>query len=87
MTTPTQPTACIRVHNAGPLSGEVVVAGAKNSVLKLMAASLLADGVYEINNVPAIVDVGIMADLLRAIGLEVTVSEPGDRHDRQLVVI
>jgi hypothetical protein len=67
----------IRVHNAGPLSGEVVVPGAKNSVLKLMAASLLADGVYEINNVPSIVDVGIMAELLRAIGLEVTLSDPG----------
>jgi UDP-N-acetylglucosamine 1-carboxyvinyltransferase len=67
----------IRVHNAGPLSGEVVVPGAKNSVLKLMAASVLADGVYEINNVPSIVDVGIMAELLRAIGLQVSLGEPG----------
>ncbi|MEQ8438263.1 MAG: UDP-N-acetylglucosamine 1-carboxyvinyltransferase [Ilumatobacter fluminis] len=72
-----EPGCCIRVHNAGPLSGEVVVPGAKNSVLKLMAASILADGTYEITNVPAIVDVGIMADLLRAIGLEVTVGDPG----------
>lgn len=51
--------------------------GAKNSVLKLMAASLLADGTFEITNVPAIVDVAIMADLLRAIGVEVVLDEPG----------
>jgi UDP-N-acetylglucosamine 1-carboxyvinyltransferase len=73
-----RPDECrIRVHNAGPLSGEVVVPGAKNSVLKLMAASVLADGTYEITNVPDIVDVGIMADLLRAIGLEVVFHDPG----------
>ena len=58
---------CITVRHAGPLEGEIVVPGAKNSVLKLMAASLMADGVFEITNVPAIVDVGIMAELLTAI--------------------
>ena len=42
---------CINVRRAGPLEGEVVVPGAKNSVLKLMAASLMADGVFEITNV------------------------------------
>ena len=67
----------ITVRRVGPLSGEVVVPGAKNSVLKLMAASLLADGVYEITNVPAIVDVSIMADLLEAIGLSISLAEPG----------
>ena len=36
----------IVVAQSGPLSGEVVVPGAKNSVLKLMAATLLADGRY-----------------------------------------
>ncbi len=68
---------CINVRRAGPLSGVVVVPGAKNSVLKLMAASLLADGVHEITNVPTIVDVGIMADLLEAIGVRVTMPRPG----------
>jgi len=53
------------------------VPGAKNSVLKLMAASLLADGIFEITNVPAIVDVSIMADLLIAIGVEIRLDEPG----------
>lgn len=53
----------------GPLEGEVAVPGAKNSVLKLMAASLLADGEYVLTNVPAIADVGIMSELLAAIGV------------------
>jgi UDP-N-acetylglucosamine 1-carboxyvinyltransferase len=59
----------ILVRRAGPLSGEVTVPGAKNSVLKLMAATLLADGDYTLTNVPAIADVDIMSDLLAAIGV------------------
>ena len=58
---------------SGPLSGEVVVPGAKNSVLKLMAATLLADGQYLLTNVPVIEDVAIMADLLTAVGLQIEV--------------
>ena len=64
----------IVVAQSGPLSGEVQVPGAKNSVLKLMAACLLADGRYTLTNVPVIEDVAIMAELLRAIGLEITMS-------------
>ena len=40
--------------------------GAKNAVLKLMAATILADGTYELTNVPTIADVTIMAELLDA---------------------
>nr|WP_029088840.1 UDP-N-acetylglucosamine 1-carboxyvinyltransferase [Brevibacterium album] len=53
------------------LSGEVVVRGAKNSVLKLMAATLLAPGRSTIANVPAIADVRIMCELLRRLGCEI----------------
>ncbi len=77
MTSSTTDECRIRVRNVGPLAGEVVVPGAKNSVLKLMAACILADGTFEITNAPQIADVGIMADLLRSIGLEVTVADPG----------
>ena len=59
----------ILIRRAGPLHGEVAIPGAKNSVLKLMAAALLADGSFTLTNVPNIADVGIMADLLSAIGL------------------
>jgi UDP-N-acetylglucosamine 1-carboxyvinyltransferase len=71
----------IAVRGNGPLSGTVVVPGAKNSVLKLMAATLLCDGTFEITNVPAIVDVEIMSDLLVAIG--VTIERPAS--DRLLL--
>ena len=62
----------IVVANAGPLSGRVVVPGAKNSVLKLMAACLLADGTYTLTNVPRIVDVEIMSELLGTVGLRIS---------------
>ena len=50
------------------LSGDVTVRGAKNSVLKLMAATLLAPGRSVISNVPAIADVRIMCELLHRLG-------------------
>ena len=52
------------VRRSGPLSGTVTVGGAKNSVLKLMAATALAEGRYVLRNVPAIADVDCMGDLL-----------------------
>jgi len=61
-----------RIHGGARLVGEVRVGGAKNSVLKLMAASLLAVGKTTIANVPAIADVEIMSDLLRRLGCTVT---------------
>lgn len=50
------------------LVGEVAVPGAKNSVLKLMAASLLAPGRTTLDAVPDILDVSVMADVLRGLG-------------------
>ena len=52
--------------------GVVTLTGAKNSVLKLMAASLLAVGTTTITNVPDILDVEIMAELLRRLGCDVS---------------
>ncbi|PTR37424.1 UDP-N-acetylglucosamine 1-carboxyvinyltransferase [Rhodococcus sp. OK611] len=45
--------------------------GAKNSVLKLMAAALLAEGTTTITNCPDILDVPLMAEVLRGLGCEV----------------
>jgi UDP-N-acetylglucosamine 1-carboxyvinyltransferase len=66
----------IRVTGGARLVGEVFVTGAKNSVLKLMAAALLAPGRTTITAVPAILDVDIMAELLRRLGCAVD-STPG----------
>ena len=60
-----------RIVGGACLKGEVNVTGAKNSVLKLMAASLLAVGKTTISNVPDIADVDIMADLLTRLGCTV----------------
>ena len=60
-----------RIEGGHPLSGEVEVVGAKNSVLKLMAAALLATGRSELVNVPRISDVEIMAELITRLGCEV----------------
>ncbi|MHB0914186.1 MAG: UDP-N-acetylglucosamine 1-carboxyvinyltransferase [Thermoleophilia bacterium] len=56
-----------------PLAGKVRISGAKNSALKLMAASLLAPEKSILHNVPLIQDVFTMADVLRALGAEVSI--------------
>ncbi len=60
-----------RVTGGTPLRGEVRVAGAKNSALKLMAGALLAEGRTTLRAVPAITDVDYMIDLLRRLGADV----------------
>jgi UDP-N-acetylglucosamine 1-carboxyvinyltransferase len=76
----------IRVRPGNKLNGTVDVPGAKNSVLKLMAACLMADGDFTLTNVPNIDDVVTMSDLLSAIGLRIghdtaqgklTITNPG----------
>ena len=69
-----------RITGGCRLQGEVSVTGAKNSVLKLMAASLLAVGTTTIRNVPDIADVDIMADLLTRLGCTV-------KHEGSVVTI
>jgi UDP-N-acetylglucosamine 1-carboxyvinyltransferase len=75
----------IVVRGGAPLAGRIRLSGAKNSVLKLMAATVLAEGRFTIRNVPDITDVRLMADLLRAMGCAVayddgvlTIDRPAD---------
>ncbi len=80
----------IVVHRSPALVGEVVVPGAKNSVLKLMAATLLADGEHVLTNVPDIADVAIMSDLLAAIGVDTAMTAPHEltlRNDGDLTPV
>ncbi|GAB3834161.1 UDP-N-acetylglucosamine 1-carboxyvinyltransferase [Kribbella italica] len=62
-----------RISGEARLDGSVEVAGAKNSVLKLMAAALLAEGTTTLRQVPGILDVTFMAQLLDTLGCEVKV--------------
>ncbi len=79
MSESTNPTS-FRVSSNGPLTspltGEVHVGGAKNSALKLMAATLLAPGRSVVHNVPDILDVEVMAMLLETLGCTVSVEYP-----------
>ena len=61
----------IIVQGNGTLEGEVAVSGAKNSALKLMAASLLGQGETVIHNVPRISDIDIMGEVLACLGARV----------------
>ena len=59
------------VNGGARLQGAVKVSGAKNSVLKLMSAAMLAEGRTVLKNCPQISDVPYMADVLRGLGCDV----------------
>lgn len=59
------------VHQSGPLSGEVVISGAKNAVLPLMAAALLSEDKCIIRDVPQLRDVAFMKEILTSLGAEI----------------
>ncbi|MCL2632074.1 MAG: UDP-N-acetylglucosamine 1-carboxyvinyltransferase [Coriobacteriia bacterium] len=63
--------ADIIVHGGYPIAGTIRASGAKNSVLKLMAAAILAPGQTRITNVPLISDVTLMAEVLMSLGVKV----------------
>lgn len=60
-----------------PLTGEITLRGAKNSLPKIMVAALLTGERCTLRNVAGIADVAIVSDLIRALGGEVTEQEPG----------
>ncbi|GLY17876.1 UDP-N-acetylglucosamine 1-carboxyvinyltransferase [Kineosporia rhizophila] len=86
-----------RIVGGAPLQGGVRVAGAKNSVLKLMSAALLTEGTTTLVDVPDILDVRIMVKLLTRLGCGVdyvdgsgmlsitTPAVPGHKADYDLV--
>ena len=61
--------ARILVNNSGPLHGEVEISGAKNSVLPLLAATLMTEDICEIEDVPDLADVSVMKKILRKYGI------------------
>ncbi len=63
----------IKVEGGHPVSGEVRVEGAKNSALKLMAATIMAPGVNTLTNVPNISDVHVMGKVLKRLGATIEV--------------
>jgi UDP-N-acetylglucosamine 1-carboxyvinyltransferase len=62
-----------RIEGGTRLAGELTVAGAKNSALKLMAAALLTEGQTVLSGVPDILDVRYMAELLERLGCQAAI--------------
>jgi UDP-N-acetylglucosamine 1-carboxyvinyltransferase len=71
------------IEPSGPLRGDVVVRGSKNGVSKHMVAAMLGSGESTIHNAPEVGEVGITADMLTALGINVEIGrteiriEPG----------
>lgn len=61
----------IIIEGGKKIEGEITVSGAKNAVLPLMAACILAEGKSTLRNVPDLADVRTMAKLLQILGAEV----------------
>ncbi len=62
------------IRGGKKLQGEVTISGAKNSLLALMPASILAPGEYVLDNIPNLRDVQTMSQLLRSMGMEIELS-------------
>lgn len=65
------------VQKSKPLNGKVHISGAKNSVLPLMAATILAGDECTISDVPDLLDVTVMKDILKSLGGKVSYSKDG----------
>ncbi len=70
----------IIVEGGRRLEGEVRISGAKNAALPIMAATLLARGAYTLRNVPSLVDVRTMGEMLRVLGAGV------EHHDHSITI-
>ncbi len=62
----------LEIIGGSRLSGDVVVSGAKNATLPILAATLLADGPVVLQNIPHLNDVTTTVKLLRRMGVEIT---------------
>lgn len=63
------------IEGGKPLQGDVRISGAKNAVLPILAATLLAEGPMTIANVPHLQDVTTTMELLGRMGVSLTIDE------------
>lgn len=71
-----------RIKGGTPLKGEVLIGGAKNAVLKLMAAAVLAKGETKIYNVPDLTDVDIMLSVIEQLGTKIN----HDKNEKSVII-
>ncbi|WP_333590461.1 UDP-N-acetylglucosamine 1-carboxyvinyltransferase [Brevundimonas sp.] len=68
----------IAIQGGAELHGEIPISGAKNSAIKLMAASILTDQPLRLTNMPRLADTKFLGQLLRQFGITVTESDGPD---------
>lgn len=66
------PVSVIEIWGGEPLSGHIPVSGAKNSALVVLGGTLLCSQTCRIRNIPDLMDIGRMTNVLEALGLKVT---------------
>lgn len=71
----------IRIEGGKPLTGEIVIGGAKNAALPLMAAGLLTAEPLTLTNMPELADIATMGNLLRQLGVRIDQSALGAGAD------
>ncbi len=71
----------IAIVGGAQLKGEIPISGAKNSAIKLMAASILTDQPLRLTNMPRLADTRFLGDLLRQFGIEVTETDGPDGQE------
>ena len=67
----------IRVNGGKKLSGEITPQGAKNEALQVICATLLTEDTVEISNIPDIIDVNKLIEILKNIGVKVSKLDKG----------
>lgn len=60
------------IEGGYPLSGELRIHGAKNAALPILAASVMASGEQQLVDVPDLLDIKVMLDILRSLGVKAT---------------
>ena len=68
----------LKITGGKELNGEVIISGAKNAALPILAGSILSNAPVTLNNIPQLNDVATMLTLLQSMGAEVILDEKMD---------
>ena len=74
----------IAIEGGARLEGEIPISGAKNSAIKLMAASLLTSEPLRLTNMPRLADTRFLGRLLRRLGVEITETDGAEGSETLL---
>ncbi len=75
----------LKIQGGHSLSGQVTISGAKNSALALMAATLLCSDECQLRNVPSLVDIRLMNNILSALGVKVHMTQDVVTFDARVI--